>query len=138
MSWVPVVDISDVNAPGLIDEACERAGFITILGHAVADPPTRIDGSGGVIQLAADVAAEDLDDEPDDVERARHLALAAHSHDASAADGAEAGARLADERGNVAAALELGTQSRRRRDTGSLRAGEDTPGSRPEPQLRRK
>ena len=37
MSWVPVVDISDANAPGLIDEACERAGFITILGHGVAD-----------------------------------------------------------------------------------------------------
>ena len=37
MSWVPVVDISKANAPALIDEACERAGFITIVGHGVAD-----------------------------------------------------------------------------------------------------
>lgn len=37
MRWVPVVDISEPNAPGLIDEACERAGFITIVGHGVAD-----------------------------------------------------------------------------------------------------
>jgi len=37
VSWVPVVDISAANAPGLIDEACERAGFLTILGHGVAD-----------------------------------------------------------------------------------------------------
>lgn len=36
MSWVPVVDISTPNAPGLIDEACERAGFITVVGHGVA------------------------------------------------------------------------------------------------------
>ena len=38
MSGVPVVDISATNAPGLIDEACERAGFVTILGHGVAEP----------------------------------------------------------------------------------------------------
>ena len=37
MSWVPVVDLGATNAPELIDEACERAGFITILGHGVAD-----------------------------------------------------------------------------------------------------
>lgn len=37
MSWVPVVDIGARNAPALIDEACERAGFITIVGHGVAD-----------------------------------------------------------------------------------------------------
>ena len=37
MSWVPVIDISAANAPGLIDEACERAGFLTIVGHGVAD-----------------------------------------------------------------------------------------------------
>lgn len=37
MSWVPVVDISAPNAPGLIDEACERAGFLEIVGHGVAD-----------------------------------------------------------------------------------------------------
>lgn len=37
MSWVPVVDISAPNAPGMIDEACERAGFLTIVGHGVAD-----------------------------------------------------------------------------------------------------
>ncbi|MCE9623235.1 MAG: isopenicillin N synthase family oxygenase [Actinomycetia bacterium] len=37
MTWVPVVDISSQNAPGLIDEACERAGFLTIVGHGVAD-----------------------------------------------------------------------------------------------------
>ena len=34
---MPVVDISDANAPGAIDEACERAGFLTIVGHGVAD-----------------------------------------------------------------------------------------------------
>lgn len=37
MSWVPVVDISAPNAPGMIDEACERAGFIVVVGHGVAD-----------------------------------------------------------------------------------------------------
>jgi len=37
VSWVPVIDISATNAPGLIDEACERAGFLTIVGHGVAD-----------------------------------------------------------------------------------------------------
>ncbi len=37
MSWVPVVDISAPNAAGLIDEACERAGFLTVVGHGVAD-----------------------------------------------------------------------------------------------------
>ena len=37
MSWVPIVDISATHAPELIDEACERAGFITIFGHGVAD-----------------------------------------------------------------------------------------------------
>lgn len=37
MSWVPVVDISAEDAPGLIDEACERAGFLTIVGHGVPD-----------------------------------------------------------------------------------------------------
>jgi len=36
MSWVPVVDISTAGAPGLIDEACERAGFVSIVGHGVA------------------------------------------------------------------------------------------------------
>ncbi|CAN5433076.1 2-oxoglutarate and iron-dependent oxygenase domain-containing protein [soil metagenome] len=36
MSWVPVVDISAANAPSLIGEACERAGFLTVVGHGVA------------------------------------------------------------------------------------------------------
>ncbi len=37
MSWVPVVDISALNAPVLIGEACERAGFLTVVGHGVAE-----------------------------------------------------------------------------------------------------
>lgn len=37
MSWVPVVDLSAADAPSLIGEACERAGFVTIVGHGVAD-----------------------------------------------------------------------------------------------------
>ena len=35
MSWVPVVDLGDAHAAGLIDEACERAGFLTVVGHGV-------------------------------------------------------------------------------------------------------
>jgi isopenicillin N synthase-like dioxygenase len=35
MSWVPVVDLGDPHAAGAIDEACERAGFLTIVGHGV-------------------------------------------------------------------------------------------------------
>lgn len=35
MSWVPVIDIGAPDAPGQIDEACERAGFLTIIGHGV-------------------------------------------------------------------------------------------------------
>lgn len=37
MSWVPVIDINRADAPALIDEACERAGFLTVVGHGVAD-----------------------------------------------------------------------------------------------------
>lgn len=35
MSWVPVVDLTGAHAPGAIDEACRRAGFLTIVGHGV-------------------------------------------------------------------------------------------------------
>jgi isopenicillin N synthase-like dioxygenase len=35
MSWVPVVNLTDPHASGAIDEACERAGFLTIVGHGV-------------------------------------------------------------------------------------------------------
>lgn len=35
IDWVPVVDMNDPHAAGAIDEACERAGFLTIVGHGV-------------------------------------------------------------------------------------------------------
>ncbi|MDO8365135.1 MAG: 2-oxoglutarate and iron-dependent oxygenase domain-containing protein [Actinomycetota bacterium] len=35
MSWVPVIDISSRTAPAAIAEACERVGFLTVVGHGV-------------------------------------------------------------------------------------------------------
>lgn len=35
MTWVPEIDLRDLHAAGAIDEACERAGFLTIVGHGV-------------------------------------------------------------------------------------------------------
>ena len=37
MAWVPVVDLQDSDAPAAIAAACERVGFITIVGHGVPD-----------------------------------------------------------------------------------------------------
>jgi isopenicillin N synthase-like dioxygenase len=37
MAWVPVVDLQDADAPAAIAAACERVGFITIVGHGVPD-----------------------------------------------------------------------------------------------------
>jgi isopenicillin N synthase-like dioxygenase len=36
MSWVPVVDLSDSNAVAAVADACERVGFLTVVGHGVA------------------------------------------------------------------------------------------------------
>ncbi|MDP2293635.1 MAG: 2-oxoglutarate and iron-dependent oxygenase domain-containing protein [Actinomycetota bacterium] len=41
MSWVPKVDLSEAGAAAAIDEACSRAGFLTVVGHGV--PPSVID-----------------------------------------------------------------------------------------------
>ncbi|MEZ5271482.1 MAG: 2-oxoglutarate and iron-dependent oxygenase domain-containing protein [Ilumatobacteraceae bacterium] len=41
MSWVPVVDLSLPNAPSAVAEACERVGFLTVVGHGVADDIVR-------------------------------------------------------------------------------------------------
>ncbi len=37
MSWVPQVDLAHPDAAAMIDEACRRAGFLTVVGHGVAD-----------------------------------------------------------------------------------------------------
>ena len=42
-SWVPVIDISDPDAAGDINAACERVGFLSIVGHGVAE--TVVDGA---------------------------------------------------------------------------------------------
>ena len=39
MSWVPQVDLSRSHAASAVDEACRRAGFLTIVGHGV---PTEV------------------------------------------------------------------------------------------------
>ena len=41
MSWVPIVDIGERNAVHAIAEACQRTGFLTIVGHEV--PTTVLD-----------------------------------------------------------------------------------------------
>jgi isopenicillin N synthase-like dioxygenase len=43
MAWVPVIDLQDTDAPAAIAEACERVGFITVVGHGV--PDTIIEGA---------------------------------------------------------------------------------------------
>jgi isopenicillin N synthase-like dioxygenase len=43
MSWVPVVDLSDSNAADAVADACERVGFLTVVGHGVA--PDLIDAA---------------------------------------------------------------------------------------------
>lgn len=35
MSWVPVVDLRSPDAPAAVAEACERVGFLTVVGHGV-------------------------------------------------------------------------------------------------------
>jgi isopenicillin N synthase-like dioxygenase len=35
MGWVPVVDLTASDAPRVIADACERVGFLTIVGHGV-------------------------------------------------------------------------------------------------------
>ena len=42
-SWVPVIDISDPDAAADINAACERVGFLSIVGHGVAE--TVVDGA---------------------------------------------------------------------------------------------
>ena len=37
MSWVPVVDLSRDDAPAAVAAACERVGFLTVVGHAVPE-----------------------------------------------------------------------------------------------------
>ena len=37
MSWVPVVDLSGTDAVAAVAEACERVGFLTVVGHGVGD-----------------------------------------------------------------------------------------------------
>ena len=37
MSWVPVIDVNAADAAAAINEAGERAGFLTIVGHGVPD-----------------------------------------------------------------------------------------------------
>lgn len=36
MSWVPVVDLSSPDAPQAVAEACERVGFLAVVGHGIA------------------------------------------------------------------------------------------------------
>lgn len=42
-TWVPVIDLHSPDAPAAIDEACERAGFLTIVNHDV--PAAVVDGA---------------------------------------------------------------------------------------------
>jgi isopenicillin N synthase-like dioxygenase len=37
MAWVPVIDLHDRDAPAAIADACERVGFITVVGHDVPE-----------------------------------------------------------------------------------------------------
>lgn len=70
-----------------------------LIATAVVDVATAGERRAAHLELAAT--------EPDEIERARHGALAAAAPDAAAADKAEAGYALAVERGHAAAALEL-------------------------------
>ncbi|MFZ4720457.1 MAG: isopenicillin N synthase family dioxygenase [Ilumatobacteraceae bacterium] len=37
MSWVPVVDLGAADAVAAVADACERVGFLTVVGHGVPD-----------------------------------------------------------------------------------------------------
>lgn len=38
---VPVVDLADPNAPALIDDACRRIGFLSVVNHGIPQPVIR-------------------------------------------------------------------------------------------------
>ncbi len=38
MSWVPVIDLHHAEAAAAVADACERVGFLTVVGHDVPEP----------------------------------------------------------------------------------------------------
>ena len=56
MSWVPVVDLSSPDAPQAVADACERVGFLAVVGHGIA--PHVVDAAwrtaGAFFDLALD------------------------------------------------------------------------------------
>jgi len=55
-TWVPVIDLRHADAPATIDEACQRAGFLTVVGHGV--PAAVIDGAWATARAFFDLPLE--------------------------------------------------------------------------------
>ena len=56
-TWVPIIDISAPDAPGEISAACERVGFLSIVGHGV--PQTVVEGAWTTARSFFDLPFDD-------------------------------------------------------------------------------
>ncbi len=57
MSWVPVIDLHGADAAAAVADACERVGFLTVVGHGV--PDAVIDDAWTSAQRFFDLPLED-------------------------------------------------------------------------------
>jgi isopenicillin N synthase-like dioxygenase len=57
MSWVPIVDLEAPDATDAVRDACERVGFLTVVGHGVAT--SVLDGAWNTATAFFDLPLED-------------------------------------------------------------------------------
>jgi isopenicillin N synthase-like dioxygenase len=57
VSWVPIIDISSPDAPVEINAACERVGFLSIVGHGIDEAV--VDGAWNTARAFFDLPIED-------------------------------------------------------------------------------